>query len=332
MRRGRPTRRQGRHPRLRQAVSGLSGRAERLRLQRPRLHLHVAAARLAPGRLGLVAPEADEEGAGDGDRDAALQPHLRRGRRRGLQRDRRAAGQQRRRDEGRLRRPPRLPLHRSPGQRHLLRRPARHRQGDADERLQAREHDGVLQHHRGGVGLHGLQLRLAGRLRVLDPAHAPGLGGQGQGHAQHGAARLQEGQHVVHRHARAQAVAEGRDEEASEAGRAQGRQGLHAEPEPLVQLQRPVGAHGDRHPLGVHVDARRLLLVALLPHQLRRAEHARLGLLQEEHQAQRRAGQERGPQPAAVQPVDPGGRPAGGLHRRRLQGRRHRRRPPRRAT
>ena len=37
---------------------------------------------------------------------------------------------------------------------------------------------------------------------------------------------------------------------------------LHAEPEPLVQLQRPVGAHGDGHPVGVHVDARRVLLVA----------------------------------------------------------------------
>ena len=104
-------------------------------------------------------------------------------------------GTQRRRDEDRPRRPPRLALHRRPGQRHLLRRPARHRQGDADERLQAGEHARLLQHHRRGVGLHRLQLRLAGRLRVLDPAHPPGLGRQGQGDAQHGAARLQEGQH-----------------------------------------------------------------------------------------------------------------------------------------
>ena len=201
LRRGRPARRQGRHPHLRQAVPGLPGRAERVRVQRPRLHLHVAAARLAAGRLGVVAQEADEEGAGHGHGDAAVQPHLRRGRRRGLQRDRRAAGQERRRHQRRLRRPPRLALHRRPRQRHVLRRPARHRQGHADERPQAREHDGLLQHDRRGVGLHRLQLRLAGRLRVLDPAHAPGLGRQGQGDAQHGVARLQEGQPVVHRHA-----------------------------------------------------------------------------------------------------------------------------------
>ena len=114
LRRGRPPRRQGRHPHLRQALPRVSGRAERFRVQRPRLHLHVAAAGVAPERLGCVAPEPAEEGAGDGDRDAALQPHARRGRRRGLQRDRRAAGHERRRHEDRLRRPSRLALHRRP--------------------------------------------------------------------------------------------------------------------------------------------------------------------------------------------------------------------------
>ena len=90
----------------------------------------------------------------------------------------------------------------------VVRRPARHRQGDADERRQAgaARSSSSARPPRSGATPTATTTGWSGS-DVLDPAHPPGLGGHGQGHAQPGAARLQEGQHVVHRHARAQAVA-----------------------------------------------------------------------------------------------------------------------------